>query len=360
LGCGVNFNKRCHSAGVVIGGAVQALCQMPSLWRLGFRWRQPGVPARESWHRDPALRQMLLMMVPGTLGLAATQVNILVNTWLATSQGPGAVSWLGYAFRLMQFPIGIFGVSMAAATLPVISRFWVQKEYPRIEESLRQSLAYVFAINVPAAVGLAVLSGPVIQLIFEHGRFVASDTQATAMALIMYSIGLPAYSAVKVLVPAFYAVQNTRIPVISSAFAVGVTIALNLAMIGPFGYWGLALGTSIAAAVNLIFLLFALRRILRRVGVAFHLGFFVRKFLTHLALSAAMGGACYGSHQALNTLWPEWNVAFYGRIIGVFGLMAAGIGVWSVLAYVFRVAEVRAVQDQFSRRLRNLLSRTKS
>lgn len=350
--------------GVVVGGAVQALCQLPSLARVGFRWRQPaplaGSIGARAWHRDPALRQMLLMMVPGTLGLAATQVNILVNTWLATSQGTGAVSWLSYAFRLMQFPIGIFGVSLAAATLPMVSRFWVQKEYGRIDESLRQSLAYVFAVNLPAAVGLAVLSAPIIRVIFEHGRFAASDTEATAMALAMYAIGLPAYSAVKVLVPAFYAVRNTRIPVVSSVLSVALTVALNLAMIGPFGYWGLALGTSIAAIFNMVYLLIALRGVLSGVGVGLDLAFVARKFMVHGTLAAAMGAACWAGLALEARYLPALSATFAGQLLEVGLLIAIGVAVWSALAWIFRVSEVRAVQDQFARRLRKLLSRTQS
>ncbi len=199
--------------GVLFGGMIQAGCQLPSLYRKGYRW----IPKRAQdpvWYSDPRLKRMLFMMVPGTVGLAATQVNILVNTVLATSQGPGAVSWLNYAFRLMQFPIGIFGVSIASATLPKVSQQWVRQDIAGVSATLVRSLRTVFAVNLPASAGLAFLGFPIIELIFQYGRFRPDDAKATAWALAMYAIGLTAYSAVKVLVPACYALGNTRVPVI--------------------------------------------------------------------------------------------------------------------------------------------------
>ncbi len=192
------------AAGVVIGGAIQAFSQLPALYRAGYRF-----PARAAgdlaWHRDPDLRAMVALMGPGMVGLAATQVNVLVNSVLATSQGPGAVSWLNYAFRLMQFPIGIFGVSLAAATLPRVSAQWVARDAAGAAETLSKSLRHVLAINLPASAGLAFLGVPIVQLLFEYGPFSSQDTQATALALTAYAVGLTAYSAVKVLVPVCYA-----------------------------------------------------------------------------------------------------------------------------------------------------------
>ena len=168
--------------GVVLGGAVQAFCQLPDLKNKRAQDQVMAV-SRPVWFKDPDLRAMLKLMVPGTLGLAATQINILVNSVLATSAGPGAVSWLNYAFRLMQFPIGVFGVSLAQATLPRVSAQWVRGEVGPAAQTLHKSLAQVFAINLPAAAGLAALGVPLISVLFEHGRFGASDTAQTAMAL---------------------------------------------------------------------------------------------------------------------------------------------------------------------------------
>lgn len=235
--------------GVVLGGGVQAFAQLPTLYRAGYRY--PRVKSSLAidrstnwprWYQDTHLRKMLALMLPGTLGLAATQINLLVNTVLATSQGPGAVSYLSYAFRLMQFPIGVFGASLAAATLPRVSRLWVSKDIQGIDRSMTAALRQVFAVNLPASAGLAFLAEPIIELIYQYGRFDATSSKATAQVLMVYALGLTAYSSVKVLVPAFYAMGDTRVPVISSTLSVGLTLALNLALVPTLGILGLPWG----------------------------------------------------------------------------------------------------------------------
>ncbi|OFZ03435.1 MAG: murein biosynthesis integral membrane protein MurJ [Bdellovibrionales bacterium GWC1_52_8] len=350
--------------GVLAGGLVQALSQLPLLYRTGYHW-EPARPEDPVWHRDPHLRKMLLMMVPGTIGLAATQINILVNTVLATSQGTGAVSWLNYSFRLMQFPIGIFGVSLAAATLPKVSQLWVHKDVNGIRDTLTQSLKHVFAINLPASAGLAFLGYPIIELIFQYGRFYPEDTRATAMALAMYSVGLAAYSSVKVLVPACYAVGNTRVPVVSSALSVGLTICLNLVMIGPFGFWGLALGTSIAALFNATYLLFALRKILHAAEGNLPFQPIIKAFGQQLLLAMAMGIGCWFSYNALNTLLPDRILvdAFgrhaipFSRGLKVTLLVIEGIIIVALLARIFRVRDTTDAIELFSRKFKKKLSR---
>ncbi len=350
--------------GVVVGGAVQAFCQLPSLYRRGYRW----VSKRQEdpiWYRDDRLRKMLWMMVPGTIGLAATQVNLLVNTVLATSQGPGAVSWLNYAFRLMQFPIGIFGVSLASATLPKISEQWVRRDYSSVNETLTRSLRMVFAVNLPASAGLAFLGFPIIELIFQYGRFQASDAQATAWALAMYAVGLAAYSAVKVLVPACYALGNTRIPVISSVLSVGLTILLNVLMVKPLGYWGLALGTSIAAIFNSVFLLVALSRILLERGEKVQFKVILSGLMSYSLLAVTMGILCYYSHSGLRILISDaaWidglgkSGLWVARMFRVGVLLVEGVAWVMFWSYFFKLEEFQIAFDLFTKKFKNKLSR---
>ncbi len=350
--------------GVLAGGLVQAFCQLPSLYRVGYRWEKKGL-LYPAWHRDPRLRKMLWMMIPGTIGLAATQVNLLVNTVLATSQGPGAVSWLNYAFRLMQFPIGIFGVSLAAATLPKISYQWAQRDIQAVSETLSRSLRSVFAINLPASAGLAFLGIPIIELIFQYGRFFPEDTRSTAFALAMYSIGLTAYSAVKVLVPVCYALGNTRLPVVSSVLSVAITIILNLIMIGPCGYWGLALGTSIAAIFNALFLAYVVRRMIHEQSGAFSLKSLGRAFFVYLVLALTMGGLCYITDKFLNNLIDYDGVLLHlgrvGLLLARLGkmmvLLAEGLGFVMMTARLFHLEEVTEVMHLFMGKFRNKLRR---
>lgn len=249
--------------GVVMGGGVQAFCQLPALYRKKYHYA-PVQVSEVRWYRDPALKKMLWLMIPGTIGLGATQINLLVNTMLATAQGTGAVSWLNYAFRLMQFPIGLFGVSLASATLPRISELKANSDYRGFGSTLTRSLEFALAINLLAASSLAFLGKPMVELLFQYGRFRPEDVEATAMALSAYAIGLVCYSAVKMMVPACYALGNTKVPVISSILSVIFTILLNLAMVEKFGYWGLALGTSLAAILNSLFLMISIERMLKR------------------------------------------------------------------------------------------------
>ena len=349
--------------GVVLGGAVQAFSQRPVLSRAGYKW--PGRPSgAPSWHADPALRSMMVMMIPGTIGLAATQINILVNSILATSQSPGAVSWLNYAFRLMQFPIGILGVSLAAATLPVVSRFWVDKNMPAVSGTITDSLKSVFAVNLPASAGLAFLGAPIIRMIFEYGRFTPGDTVATAAALAAYSGGLAAYSAVKVLVPACYAMGNTRIPVVSSVFSVVVTVVLNILMIGPFGYVGLAIGTSLAAVLNALMLLGAVRRLVRAEGGDFAFSPLAMNFALNFAASLVMGALCLLSYHGLELALPD--VTLFGllgkagiviaRVFKVMLVIAEGGILVFALARLFGLKETSAAAVFFLEKLKNRVS----
>jgi putative peptidoglycan lipid II flippase len=353
--------------GVTAGGFVQALCQLPALYKAGYRW-QKKLPVDPRWSRDPRLRRMLWMMVPGTVGLAATQVNLLVNTVLATSQGTGAVSWLNYAFRLMQFPIGIFGVSLAAATLPKVSLQWANRDIKGVSETLAHSLKSVFAINLPASAGLAFLGYPIIAMIFEYGRFHPEDTRATAMALAMYSIGLSAYSAVKVLVPACYALGNTRLPVISSCLAVGVNIALNMLMVKPFGYWGLALGTSIAAIFNGMFLIGAIHKLITQNGGEFPLWPVFKSFLEYLVVALVMGTICYLSQIVLKICLSDSFFLYHFGRVGLFlsrgmrmaVLLIEGGGFIILAARVLHLNEATEVIDLFTEKLRNKLRRNRT
>lgn len=345
--------------GVVAGGAVQAFFQVPVLYKKGYYW-----PRREAsdphWSRDPRLKQMLWMMLPGTIGLAATQVSLLINTILATSQGPGAVSWLNYAFRLMQFPIGVFGVSLAAATLPKLSFHWVRGEVGDAERTLTSSMKSVFAINLPASVGLAFLGLPIIELIFQYGRLYSEDAHAIAFALAMYSVGLTAYSAVKVLVPACYAFGNTRLPVVSSALSVALTIFLNLLMVRPFGYWGLALGTSLAAVFNALFLLFSLEDLIRKKGGTFKASHLLGSFLKYSGVALGMGGLCWVTARGLERVLPNLLFVqflgspgvFLARLVRVSAVVVEGVAFLILAGKLFGLREVLEVVEIFEKKIK--------
>ena len=272
-------------------------------------------------------------MAPGTLGLAAVQVNVLVNTMLATGQGPGAVSYLNYAFRLMYFPIGLFGLSIATAAVPSMSRHAALDDRVAMRDTLSSALRMMLMLNVPAMVGLMVLATPIVALIFEHGRFTPHDTAGTVGALLCYAPGLVGYSAVKIAVPTFYTLGESRTAVIISGLTVVVNLGLNLALVRVFGYRGLAFGTAVAALFNAVVLLWLLRGRLdgidgRRMAVA---------LAKVTVASAAMAAAVWGGEQWLTTVLP--GTSFIAKLVHVVAGIGLGVATLAGAARALRIAE---------------------
>ncbi|HVZ72802.1 MAG TPA: murein biosynthesis integral membrane protein MurJ [Polyangia bacterium] len=235
------------------GGVAQLAIQAPPLRKLGFRPRLlPDVRLR-----DPGTRRIATLMAPATLGVAAVQINVVINSSFASLVSDGAISWLSYAFRLMQLPIGVFGVAVGTTALTHLSRDAASGDWSALAGTLRRGLRMVLFLTVPSMVGLYLLGVPIIRLIYEHGRFSPHATQETARALSGYALGLAAYSAVKVVAPAFYALGRTRVPLAGSVLAVAANLVWNLLTFRALGAFGLALGTSIAATVNLAVLVLA-------------------------------------------------------------------------------------------------------
>ena len=272
--------------GAMLGGILQFAVQLPSLVRKGWKF---------FWcldFKDEGIRKIGKLMIPGTVGLAATQINVAVNTILATSQGDGAVSWISYAFRIMQLPIGIFGVAVAQATLPVISRQAASGDKEAMAGTLASSIRLSSFINLWACFACVALAEPVIRIIYQHGRFGVADTLATTDVLRTYSLGLVFYALIKILGPAFYALEDTKIPVKASLISIVVSIALSLALIKPLGYIGLPISSSIAAIVNAGFLFIVLQK---RVG-GFGKFSLISGLLKILVSTAISGVATYYSY----------------------------------------------------------------
>ncbi|MEP6533800.1 MAG: murein biosynthesis integral membrane protein MurJ [Bryobacteraceae bacterium] len=247
--------------GVVLGGALQLFWQIPSLYRAGFTFRP-----QFDWSH-PGLQRILRMMGPAILGSAAVQINVTVNSNFATSivdphtglNGP--LSWLLCAFRFMQLPLGLFGVAIASATLPSISRSAASNDIDEFRRTMARSLGMVLLLTVPSSVGLAVLGESIVGAIYQTGKFQLYDTQQTAAALSCYAIGLAGYSAVKVLAPAFYALKDSRTPMMVSLVSIAVNYFAVVALLRftHLGHAGLALSTSVVAIINALVLFGMLR-----------------------------------------------------------------------------------------------------
>jgi putative peptidoglycan lipid II flippase len=294
------------AVGAIAGGLGQVAFQWPAARREGFRYR----PALDL--ADPDLRQVLLLMGPGVLGVAATQVNLFVTTQIATGQGTGAASWLSYAFRLMYFPIGIFGVSIATATLPAVSRHAALADRASVRGTLSHALRLMLALNVPATAGLFVLATPIVRLLFEHGRFQPADTVATAAALRLYALGLVGYSTVRIASPVFYALGRSRIPVLVSVLSIATNLVASLALVGSLGFRALALATSLAALVNAAALLVLLRVELRGLDGR-RLAAAVGRIAAATAIMAAVAA---GVHALLVAVLPGAGIAAQGVRLG--------------------------------------------
>jgi putative peptidoglycan lipid II flippase len=249
------------AVGVVLGGVLQLAWQLPSLRGLGFRFH-PLI----DWS-DPGLIRIMKLMVPAILGSAAVQINVMVNTNFASTifdpqRGyDGPVSWLSYAFRFMQLPLGLFGVAMASATLPSISRSAAAGHMDEFRKTLSKSLGMVFLLTLPSSVGLIVLGKSIIGAIYQGGKFHVYDTQQTALALSCYAVGLSGYAALKVLTPAFYALGDARMPMIVSLASIGINYAAAYTMIrvAGIGHAGLAMSTSLVALFGFVALFAILR-----------------------------------------------------------------------------------------------------
>jgi len=284
--------------GVLVGGFGQIAVQWPALRREGYRY-QPVLDVR-----DEGLRRVLVLMGPGVVGLAAVQINLFVNSILATGEGTSAVSALSYAFRLMYLPIGIFGVSIATAVVPALGRHAARNDAAGMRDTVSNGLRMMLMLNVPATVGLVVLATPIVALIFEHGAFTPAHTAATAAALAFYAPGLVGYSAVKIAVPSFYSLRDSRTPVLVSAATVLLNVVLNLTLVRVMGFTGLALGTAVSAIFNATVLLWLLRSRLggideRRVAASFtRIG----------AASLVMGLAAWATDAAIAAWLPSRSI----------------------------------------------------
>ena len=331
--------------GVLTGGCIQLFAQVPALVRSEFVFR----PALDWSHTG--LRQILRLMGPAILGNAAVQINVMVNTSFA-SEINGGMSWLGYAFRLMQLPLGLFGVAIGGATLPAISRSVARGDMDDFRRTLSRSLGLVFLLTIPSSAGLFVLGPSIIGALFERGEFTPYDTQQTAMALGWFALGLAGYSALKVLVPAFYALKDARTPMIVSLASIAINYGVVSTMTSQpgFGLAGLAMSTSVVAITGSLILFTILkRRITGLYGRAL-----LASVLRVLAAAAAMSAAIWA------TSWLVASRVDPGRLRYLLDLalsIPSGLAVYYLACRLLRVEEMALAVDALERPLARLRGR---
>jgi putative peptidoglycan lipid II flippase len=325
------------AVGVLVGGVLQLLVQMPTLIRLGF-------PLRPPRPFDAAgVREVARLMLPRILGAGITQINLVVDSQFATSLRAGSASFLYYASRVTELTLGIFGISLSTVILPSLSRAAADGDRERVLETLAMAVRLLIFITLPATLGLIVLRTPIIHLLFERGRFTAEDTLLTSSALACYSVGLLPYAAVNVLAAAFYAHGDTRTPVKIGLATFFLHLGLNFALRGPLAHAGIALSTSISAFVDAILLALILRR---RVGE--FLGRRVRKSAARAALcGAAMTGALLAALQVVDVpSLPSLGL----KALALSALIGVGMAVYLAGGAALGSEEIRLMRQLLTRR----------
>lgn len=323
--------------GALIGVIAQFAVQIPAARRLGFSLR----PRLRASH--PGVRRMAVLMLPATIGLAATQMNILIDSQFA-SQWAGAVSWLQYAFRLMYLPIGLVGVAIGTVNLARVSTDAASGNLDALRRRVAGSVRLTLALALPATAGLIALREPIVRVLFERGRFDMADTTATSRVLLAYALGLSAYSCLKVVVPTFYALGDTRTPVKVSFLSVGIKVVSSFALVPFLQYQGLALSTAIVASLNVLILWYALSR---RLGGFSGLGV-VPSALRSAASATVMGLACA-------TLWPQARAAVGGgrlmELLLLLSFIGLGLSLTLLLARILGIEELMTIARGVSARL---------
>jgi putative peptidoglycan lipid II flippase len=320
------------AVGVLIGGAGQLLVQLPELSRLGVPLR----PSTEWSH--PAVRAIAGRLWPAVFALASVQVTVLVNTLLASLLPQGTVSYLYYADRVMEFPLGVFGIALATAVLPGMAAQAARGEHRALTETLGFALRLSAFIAVPAGVGLLALGYPIVRMLFQRGEFNPADAVATTQALAGYAVGLPAFSAARIAAQTFYALGDTRTPVWAGFVSVVANVALAFALMWPLKHAGLALASSLSAYINLLLLYWLLRKRLGALGG----GETLRSLARTGIASAALWLWCL---VVASRLGPGWEGALW-----TVGALGAGALVYAAVAAALRAPELAALLGMLRRR----------
>ena len=323
----------------VLGGVAQIVAQLPALRSEGYR-HQWSIDVKE-----PGLREVLLLMGPGSLGVAAAQINILVSTILATDI-QGGPSSLGFAFRFMYMPVGIFGVAIATAAIPDLAKHAALGSHDDVRKTLSWGMRLMLALSVPATVGLMSLALPITQLIFEHGSFNADSSAMVSQGLFFYAPGIVGYSLVKILSPSFYSFKDARTPVIVSVVTVLANALLNVVLFKTMGLKGLPLGTAIAATLNAGLLFWLLSR---RIG-GLDGGHIANVFFKISLASAVMGAAAYFAEAQLHA-WLSGDALLH-KILRVAGGIGAGLVTLVIAAHFLHIEEFRQATDRVIKKVR--------
>jgi len=316
--------------GVLLGGILQLALQIPFIIKKGvYFWSEIRL-----YH--PGLKRIGLLMLPAIFGAAVYQINILVGTLLASLLAEGSVSYLYYADRLVQFPLGIFAIATATAVLPSMSREAASKDFEALRQTFAHAMNLVLFVTVPAMIGLIVLREPIVALLFKRGAFDTSAVRLTGQALLYYAMGLWAFSGVRIVVSAFYSLQDTKTPVQIAVISVIGNIILGIILMQPLGHGGLALSTSLASMLNFGLLIRSLRK---KIG-SIALGLITQSAGKTLCCSTLMGAAVWGMAQGV---LPPAEGSVYHLLGGLSVCIGGGFLLYFLFAYLMKSPEMTLV-----------------
>lgn len=326
--------------GVAMGGFIQFAFQLPSFFKNGYSLKP------EYNFRHPGLKKMSILIVPATLGMAVAQINIFVSTILASYLPEGSITYLYYSMRLIQFPIGIFGVAMGMAVLPTLSEHAVKGDFNKLRDDFSFALRLLFFITIPAMAGLVALREPIVNILFQRGRFDYIATVGTAQALLFYSLGIWSIVGVKVVAASFYSMQDTRTPVKVAVIALAANVILSIILMKPLKHGGLAFANTIASGINFTLLFFFLRRKLKGVDGKRIFCSFVKTIFASSVTGLTGWMLLHGEEWKLHG--GTLNKVFY---LG--GTIALCIGIYLFFSYLLKSEEfsyvIRIVKQKFSR-----------
>ena len=330
--------------GVIVGGIAQFLIQVPSMYRVGYRYR-PLLSLR-----DPRVLQVLHLIGPAVLGVAAVQVNLLTNTFFITSDS-GWLTWITRAYRVMHLPIGIFGVAISTVALPQLAKLVAAGETENFRNALSYSLRLMLVLTIPAGIGLMVLSEPICRLLYEWGATLEEDTIETAALLFVYAFGLCGFSMLKIVTDGFYAYKDIRAPVIVSICAVVLNICLNYLFIYR-GFFldprAVVFSTVLTVTLNCAVLLLLLRRKVGRLG----LRSVVPLTLKTLTASAVMGFVCWLTNGVIEADWLG-TVGIIPRTVAVFAPIGLSLLILAGMYKLLKVSEFDDILNIFKQRFEN-------
>jgi putative peptidoglycan lipid II flippase len=326
------------AAGVLIGGCIQLVMQLPVLWRMGF-------PFRFNFDfSNSEVRRIALLMLPATFGVGVYYLNIAVSAILASLLPQGSVSYLYYAQRLFEFPQGIFTVSVAQAVLPSMSRQAAGGDIAGMKESLAYGLRLTLFITIPAMAGLLACSTPIFSLLFMGGEFDYAKAVNSARALFYYSFGLSFVALSRILAPAFYALKDTRTPVWTALIAFLLNVVFSLLLMKPLLHGGLALATTLSALANMIMLLWLLRR---------KIGPFGGRSVTRSGTKALLASLPMGLVVYYICQCADWSLSAHklSKTLILGGAVAAGIIVYAAISRLLRSEEALEMSALLQRKL---------